>query len=175
MMWTNEHYYQLPKYTVNGLTLKLQTWTFGFGALYIGGPGWRQLDLAPLDIAFTADPQFDKFATLYIVPTSTAGDNYYLTEWSSDPALAQTANPPTEKWTPDISVVPCLNIVIRAGAAALEVTANEFDLPEPPDARRELKTKAGQVKAWKKGKQPQEWELLDPQKHKKPSPFHSVG
>jgi hypothetical protein len=131
-------------------------------------------DLPSLDIAFTADPAFDKSATLFVVPTATGGDNYWITEWSSDPALAQTSNPPTEKWTPNISVVPCLNITIKAGATTLEVTANEFDLPDPADSRREIQTKIGQIKAWRKGKQPEDWEELDAKKHKRAFPI-SLG
>ena len=57
---------------------------------------------------------------------------------------------------------------------ALEVTANEFDLPDPPDTRRDVHTKAGQVKVWRKGKQPEGWEVLDAKKHKKVFPI-SLG
>ncbi|MBI3385756.1 hypothetical protein HY031_01580, partial [Candidatus Gottesmanbacteria bacterium] len=117
----------------------------------------------------------------YVVSTPTDGDNYWLTEWSGDPALAQTGNPPTEKWTPDISVVPCLNITIKVGATTLEVIANEFDPGpyNPPinpevDLRRDVVTKAGKIKAWRKGKQPEGWEELDAKKHKKAFPI-SLG
>lgn len=173
-MRTEPYYRQLPKFSVVGLTLKLQSWRFSCGAIDPADPLYIFRDLPPLDIVFTADPTFDKFATLYIVPMALGGDNYYLTEWNGNPALAQTANSPTEKWTPDISVVSCLNIVIRAGATTLEVTANEFDPGEPPDQRREVQTKAGQVKAWKKGNQPEGWELLDTKKHKRAFPI-SLG
>lgn len=168
------YYKQLPKFTISGLALQLQAWRFSCGAIDPANPTYIFRDLPPLDIPFTADPAFDKFATLYVVPTVMTGDNYWLTEWSGDPALAQTANPPTEKWTPDISVVPCLNIVIKAGAKTLEVTANEFDLPDPPDQRREIQTKIGQIKAWRKTQQPEGWEPLDAKKHKQAFPI-SLG
>lgn len=168
------YYKQLPQFAVAGLTLKLQAWRFSCGAIDPADPAYIYRDLPPIDIPFTSDPLFNKFATLYVVPSVTGSDNYYLTEWNSNPALAQKSNPPTEKWTPDISVVPCLNITIRAGATVLEVTANEFDLPDPPDTKREVKTKAGQVKAWKKRQQPEGWEELDAKKHNKAFPI-SLG
>lgn len=173
-MRTEPYYKQLPKFAVSGLTLKLQAWTFSCGAIDPASPDYVFRDLPPIDIPFTADPAFDKSATLYVVPTVTGGDAYWLTEWSSDPSKAETSNPPTEKWTADISVVPCLNIVIPAGGTTLQVTANEFDLPDPPDLRRDVVSKAGQVKAWRKGDQPEGWEVLDAKKHKKAFPI-SLG
>lgn len=160
-------YKQLPVWTVQGLTLKLQTWRFSCGALDPSAAEYIFRDLPPLDIVFTADPTFDKFATLYIVPMATDGDNYWLTEWSSDPALAQTSNRPDEKWTADISVVPCLNITIKVGATTLEVTANEFDPGpyNPPvnpevDLRRDVMYKGLHVMAFLVGTAPAEWKSL---------------
>lgn len=156
----NEPYYrQVPMFEIAGLILRLRNWRFSCGAIDPSSPDYIYRDLPSLDIAFTADPTYDKFATLYVVPTATSGDNYYLTEHSSNPALAQTANPPTEKWTPDISVVPCLNITIKAGATALEATANEFDLPDPPDLRRDVVSGGWRVKAFLTP--PVGWEVID--------------
>lgn len=170
------YYKQFPKFAISGLTLKLSAWRFSCGAIDPASPNYIFRDLPPLDIAFTADPLYDKYATLYVVPSLTAGDNYYITEWNAnpDPTLAGISNPPTEKWTPDISIVHCLNIIIKAGATTLEVTANEFDLPDPPDPRREIQTKIGQIKAWRKTQQPEGWEVLDAKKHKKAFPI-SLG
>ena len=157
------YYRQLPKFTITGLTLKMQAWRFSYGAIDPADPAYIFRDLSPLDIAFTADPIFDKFATLYIVPTATLGDNYYITAWNAnpDPTLAGVSNPPTEKWTPDISVVPCLNIVIKAGATMLEVTVNEFDLPDPPDPRHDVVHNGLHVKAWPTASVPAGWEKID--------------
>ena len=148
------YYKQLPKFTVNGLMLQIGAWRFSCGAIDPASPQFIFRDLPAGNIVFTADASFDKQATLYIVPTKTVsaefpgGSNYYLTEFSNDPSLAQTSNPPTEQWTADISVVPCLNITIKAGAAMLEVTANEFDLPDPPDPRRDVVSGGWRVKAF---------------------------
>lgn len=171
-MRTEPYYRQIPIFIVNGLTLKLQAWRFSCGAIDPADPAYIYRDLPATDIAFTTDPTFDKFATLYVVPTATAGDNYYLTEYVSDPALAQTSNPPVEKWTADISVVPCLNIVIRAGATVLEVTANKFYLPDPPDLRRDVVSGGWRVKACVTP--PAGWELLDATKHASAFPI-SLG
>lgn len=173
-MRTEPYYKQLPTFIVNGLTLRMQAWRFSCGAIDPVSSAYIFRDLSVLNIPFTADLVFDKFATLYVVPTATDVDNYWITEWSSDPAKAEMSNAPTEKWTADISVVPCLNITIKAGATTLEVTANEFDLPDPPDQRREIQTKIGQIKAWRKGRQPEGWEVLDAKKHKKAFPI-SLG
>jgi len=162
-MTTEPYYKQLPKFAAAGLTIKMQPWRFSCGAIDPADPAYIYRDLPALDIAFTADPTYDKFATLYVVPTD--GDNYYLTEWSNEPALAQTSNPPTEKWTADIAVVPCLNITIPAGAATLQVTANEFDLPDPPDPRRDIVSGGWRVTAFAIGAQPAGYELLDAVTH----------
>src|SRR3990167_9779689 len=143
-MRTEPYYKQRPKFIISGLTLKIASWRFSCGAIDPADPAYIARDLPPLDIPFTADPIFDKFAMLYVVPTKTAspefpaGSNYYLTEWNSNPVLGEVSNPPDEKWTPDISVVLCLNIIIKAGTTTLEVAANEFDLPDPPDPRRDI-------------------------------------
>ncbi len=173
-MRAEPHYKQLPQFAVSGLMLKLQAWRFSCGAIDPADPKYIYRDLPPRDIVFVADPSFDKFATIYVVPTATGGDNYYLTEWSSNPALGETSNAPAEQWAPGISVVPCLNITIKAGAIMLDVTANEFDPGDAPDPRRDVVSKAGQIRAWRKGKQPEGWELLDAQKHKKAFPI-SLG
>ena len=164
-------YKQLPKFTVSGFVLKMQDWRFSCGAIDPASPQFIFRDLPAGNIVFTADPSFDKFATLYIVPTKTispefpSGSNYYLTEWVNDPALGQTSNPPTEKWTPDISVVPCLSITIKAGATTLEVVANEFDLPDPPDPRRDVVSGGWRITAFVVGKQVAGYKLLDATVH----------
>ena len=158
-MKTEPYYKQLPKFTISGLRLKLSVWRFSCGAIDPIDPAYIFRDLPPLDILFAVDPTFDKFATLYVVPTATGG--YWLTEWSSDPASAQTSNPPDDKWAPDISVVPCLNIIIKADATTLEVTANEFDLPDPPDPRRDIVSSGWRVTAFVVGAQAAGYEPLD--------------
>ena len=164
-MRNEPYYHQQPVWGVSGLLLKMQAWRFSCGAIDPSSPDYIYRDLPALDIAFTADSAFDKFATLYVVPIPTDGDCYWLTEHSSDPSLAQTSNPPTEKWTADISVVPCLNIIIRAGATMLEVTANEFDLPDPPNPRRDVVSGGWRIMAFMGGQQTAGFELLDAQKH----------
>ena len=173
-MRVEPYYRQQPKFGVVGLTLKLMSWRFSCGAIDPADPTYIFRDLLPLDIAFTADPTFDKFATLYVVPTATDGDNYYLTQWSSDPALAQMSNPPDEKWTADISLVPCFNITVRAGATMLEVTANEFDLPDPPDPRRNIISGGWRVTAFGVGEETAGYELLDAAAHASAFPI-SLG
>lgn|SRR3990167_9391570 len=173
-MRTEPHYKQLPKFTISGLTLKLSAWRFSCGAIDPADPAYAFRDLPPRDIAFTANPTWDKFATLYVVPTATDGDNYYLTKFGGDPALAEIANPPTERWPADISVVPCLNITIRAGATTLEVTANEFELPDPPDPRRNIVSGDWRVTAFVVGQETAGYELLDATAHASAFPI-SLG
>lgn len=183
------YYFQKPVFSVVGLTLKLGAWQFRCRAIDPSDPLCIKVDLPPTEISFKQDVNFSKMVTLYVTPMFDGKDNYYLDEVLGDGI--HISNPLTEKWTPDISVVPCLNIIVqKAGdGAALTVTANEFEFPlpvppppvppppspePPPDPRRDVVHAGLRVKAWRKGKQPEGWELLDAHKHKKAFPI-SLG
>lgn len=166
------HYFQKPVFSIQGLTLKLGAWQFRCRAIDPSDPLAIKVDLPPTTITFTQDAAFQKTATLYVTPINDGTDNYYLDEVLGDGL--HTPNPPTEKWTPDISVVSCLSITVRTGATVLEVTANEFNVGEIPNPRRDMVHSGLRVKAWKKGKQPEGWEVLDAKKHKKAFPI-SLG
>lgn len=181
-MTTQPYYFQHPIFSVSGMTLKLGAWQFRCRTIDPTDPQCIKVDLPPTKITFTQDAQFSKMVTFFVTPTFDGKDNYWYTEVLGDGL--QTAPAQDEKWTPDISLVPCLSITVpRVGdGTKLVVTANEFEfplpeplLPEPsPDLRRDVQTKVGQVKAWRKGKQPEGWELLDAHKHKKAFPI-SLG
>src|SRR3990167_11451642 len=110
-MWTNEHYGQISKYQVSGLTLKMQVWGFSYGAENSKDPNFVSVPLAPTDISFQQS-QFARLAKLYVVPASVSPDHYYLTEWSTDPALAEIENPPAERWNEQIACIHCLAVTI---------------------------------------------------------------
>ena len=112
-MWTNEHYGQTPKYRVNGLTLSMQAWELSYGAEDPKDPNFVSVSLAPIDISFQQS-QFGRLAKLYVVPSSVSPDHYYLTEWSTDPVLAETENPPVERWNAQIACIHCLTVTIPA-------------------------------------------------------------
>ena len=165
-MWTDEHYGQVPKYSINGLTLNLLAWHFSYGAEYKTDPAFVAVGLQPMSVVFT-QANVKKQATLYVVPVSESPDHYYLSEWSLDPTLFQSINPPASRWTDKIRCVECLEITIPATGegSAIVVTANEFDLPDPPDPRRNVVGGDWRIMAFMGGQQTAGFELLDAQKH----------
>jgi len=165
------YYNQQPQYSIDGLVLHLQPWRFSCGALSPDDPAYIYRDLPALDVTFTQDAASEKVATLYVVPTVDAdGDNYYLTEWRTDPALAETSNPPAapdNQWTTDISIVPCLTITIPAKGAGktIAVQANEFDSGYVAPRDHATGANGAVIRRYPVNSIPAGWERLDAQKH----------